>query len=410
MTRLVPSWRNHPWSVVGLLWIAFLINYLDRQVVFSIFPALRRDLHFSDTQLALTGTVFTWFYCLSMPFCGRLADILRRDRIIFASLVLWSLATLATGLSNSVIVFLASRAAMGITEALFMPAAVALIASAHTGATRSRALAIFATGQFAGIVLGGWYGGWAADHVGWRFGFYSLTVLGLCYAAALLKLLYDGRSFEHGRNLISTPADVLRSGAWLALAVQFFTFCFMLWILFAWLALFIHDRFALSLADSGLRATAFLQAGSATGTLAGGFLGDAAARRVSGGRLWVATAGLAAATPFAWPVFGQQSSLPAIEFCTAAFGLFGGLFMANLYSGAFDLVAESNYGFTAGALNLTGGLAGGTGVLIAGLLKESVGVAFSMQCAAGSAAVAAGVMAVVLVRRRVRQRTSGSEL
>lgn len=404
LTRFVPSRANRPWSVVGLLWVAFLINYLDRQVVFSILPALRRDLHFSDTQIALTGTVFTWVYCFSMPFSGRLADVVRRDRIIVASVILWSLATLATGLSNSVVPFLASRAAMGITEALFMPAAVALVASAHGGATRSRALAIFATGQFAGIALGGWYGGWAADHVGWRFGFYSLTVLGLVYAAALLKSLYDHRPFDLSCKATSKPADVLRSGAWLALAVQFFTFCFMLWVLLAWLALFIHDRFALSLADSGLCATVFLQAGSAAGTLAGGFLGDAAARRISGGRLWVATIGLAASTPFAWTVFRAQSSLATIEFCTAAFGLLGGLFMANLYSGAYDLVAECNYGFTAGALNLVGGLAGGTGVLIAGLLKESIGVAFTMQCAAASGALAAGLMAVVLGGRRVRQR------
>ncbi|MEO7142165.1 MAG: MFS transporter, partial [Bryobacteraceae bacterium] len=98
MPRLAAGKMVSPWLVVALLWVAFLINYVDRQSVFSIYPVLKRDLHLSDPQLGLAGTVFIWTYSLCMPFTGRLADLFRRDRIIIASIVLWSLATLGTGL------------------------------------------------------------------------------------------------------------------------------------------------------------------------------------------------------------------------------------------------------------------------------------------------------------------------
>ena len=118
---------------------------------------LTREMGMSNVQLGLVGTVFTWSYSLSMPFAGRIADVVPRERLVVASLLLWSLATLGTGISRSVSSFLFWRAAMGITESLFMPAALALIATVHAEATRSRALAIFATAQFAGIFAGGWY-------------------------------------------------------------------------------------------------------------------------------------------------------------------------------------------------------------------------------------------------------------
>jgi len=390
---------KHAWSVVGLLWVAFLINYLDRQVVFSIFPVLGRELHFSNTQLGLTGTVFTWVYCLSMPAAGRLADLVRRDRLVIASIVLWSLATLGTAMSGSVLTFLASRAAKGVTEALFMPAALGLIASLHRGSTRSLALATFATGQFAGIALGGWYGGWAADHTGWRVGFESLSLLGLSYAAVLwIAFRPDGNTHDREAAPAARPLDILKSRSWVALAAAFFTFCMMLWILLAWLAAFIHERFGLSLTRSGFLATVFLQAGSAAGTLAGGLLGDRAARAIPGGRLWVAAMGLFAAAPFGWAVLGANS-LQAAEVCSAAFGLCGGLFMANLYAGAYDVISERNYGLAAGALNLIGGFAGGVGMLLTGMLKASLGVAFAMRFAAVAAAAASVVMGAVVVRR-----------
>src|ERR1700674_2608493 len=106
------------WRVVALLWLAFLLNYVDRQMVFSIYPSLRADLGFTHIQLGLIGSIFLWVYSLSSALMGRLADLFRKDLLILSCLVLWSLATLGTGFSHSVNFFLFCRGMMGITESL----------------------------------------------------------------------------------------------------------------------------------------------------------------------------------------------------------------------------------------------------------------------------------------------------
>src|SRR5690242_15018448 len=82
------------WRIVAFLWLAFVINYMDRQILFSVFPLLRTDLRLSSTQLGFAGSTFTWMYCLSIMPAGWVADRFRRDRLIISTLVLWSGATL----------------------------------------------------------------------------------------------------------------------------------------------------------------------------------------------------------------------------------------------------------------------------------------------------------------------------
>jgi MFS family permease len=191
------------------------------------------------------------------------------------------------------------------------------------------------------------------------------------------------------------PLDVFRSRSYLALIAAFFTFCFVLWILLAWLANFIYERYHLSLTESGFRATLFLQSGCAAGVLLGGVLGDQFARRIPGGRFYVGGAGLFLGAPFAYAL-PAVDSLASLEFCSAAFGLFGGLFIANLYAGAYDVVSERNYGFAAGALNLIGGLAGGAAILLTGSFKASFGMAGLIRWGATASAFAAGIMAALV--------------
>jgi len=384
------------WLMAGLLWIAYLVNYVDRQVVFSIFPVLKADLRFSDAQLGLIGTVFMWVYSICMPLMGRIADVRRRDRLVLASLVLWSLATFGTGLSGSVTTFLFWRALMGITESLFMPAALGLVAVWHSGATRSRALALFATGQFAGIAVGGWYGGWMADHTGWRSGFFWLAALGIAYAVVLRAVFRDAPAHEApAKQRATAPLDVLKSRSYLALIAAFFTFCFVFWILLAWLANYIYEHYHLSLTESGFRATLFLQSGCAVGVLLGGVLGDRFAKCIPGGRFYVGGAGLFLCTPFAYALQAVDS-LASLEFCSAAFGLLGGLFIANLYASAYDVVSERNYGFAAGAMNLVGGLAGGAAIFLTGFFKASLGMAGLIRWGAIASMFAACIMAALV--------------
>src|SRR4051812_19410809 len=148
--------------------------------------------------------------------------------------------------------FLLLRGIIGISEALYFPAALGLVAVLHTGPTRSTAFAVHQSAQLAGIVVGGSYGGWAADHIGWRPGFLAVAVLGMLYAAVLHFTL--PRVGQHAPEQASTGSvrDLLRSNRYLVLSAAFCAFCAMLWILYAWLPNYLYERHHLTMQASGV--------------------------------------------------------------------------------------------------------------------------------------------------------------
>ena len=394
---------SRAWMLVALLWVAFLLNYIDRQAAFSIFPALERDLGFSSITLGLVGTVFIWTYSVGILISGKLADILPRPVLVLASLALWSLAILGSARSNSVSQFLFWRGAMGITEALYFPAAASLIAGFHTSVTRSRALAVHQSAQLVGGAAGGWFGGWSADHIGWRSGFSSLAWLGVAYAAILtpaLRWLIRSTPQESNSEAApgrSTPFDVIRSRPIQLLLAAFFFFCGVLWMIYAWLPHHLYQKYALSMTQAGLTATLYLQASTFVGMLLGGYLGD------KRGRLRIGCAGLFASPPFAWLIFAAPSLAMAIA-AAIGFGLTAGLFQANVFALAFDWVKENNRGFAAGLLNAAGGVSGGIGILTAGYYRETLGVAPAIAVAA----LATLLAGIALARRAPTGQPSSS--
>jgi MFS family permease len=348
--------------------------------------------------------LFIWVYSICTPFSGRLADMVRRDRLIISSLVLWSAATLGTALSTSASVFLFWRVAMGVTESLYIPAALATIAVLHPGSTRSKALALHSSAQFAGIVTGGWYGGWAADHIGWRTGFRALAIAGAAYAIVLWGVFRRMRHFETGAARSNTsPKNISRSSCYWMLALAFFSFCTMLWMLYAWLPSFIYDHYRLSMTESGLVATLYLQISCITGVLTGGVLADWLVQRVPSGRFLIAVVGLAGSAPFAYLSLASQS-LAMTRFSMAAFGFFAGIFIANTFAAAYDVVSKQEYGLAAGVLNLVGGMAGGAGILAAGLWKGSLGMAALMKWQAAASFACAIVLLLVVANRFAADR------
>jgi len=414
-TPAIPAGASQPntgitpraaWGILAFLWIAYVLNYVDRQVVFSIFPVLRAELGFSDAQLGLIGTMFLWVYSLCMPVTGRIADVLRRDRIIITSLVLWSLATLGTGLSTSATSLLAWRAVVGVTESLYVPAALATIAMLHPGSTRSKALAIHSSAQFTGIIGGGWYGGWAAEHVGWRPGFALLALAGIAYALVLWRVF---RKMPHmggpKQRRAATPAAIFKSRCYLALAAAFFAFCTMLWTLYAWFPNFIYERYHLSMTQSGLIATLYLQISCAAGVLTGGVLSDWMVKRIPSARFLIAVCGLAGCTPFAF-LSSAADSLTGAKLASAAFGFIAGVYIANIFAAAYDVISKQNYGLGAGLLNLTGGLSGGAAILAAGVWKESVGIVTLLKWEAIASAAGAFLLLAVVLNRFTRERRS----
>src|ERR1700733_12090355 len=254
------------WIVTGTLWLTFFLSYIDRQAVFSIFPVLRQELHFTNAQLGLVGSIFIWVYAFCFIFSGRLADVFRGDRLILTSVALWSLTMLGTATSRSVGGFLFWRGMIGITESLYFPAGIALLARVHPYSTRARALSIHCTAPICGIAMGGWLGGWMAERLGWRTGFSMLGIIGIAYVPILFAVL---RQVPHSRDQVprerASPIELLHSRCYLAQTLAFFMFNILIWVLYNWLPNFIYERYHLSLSESGLAATVFLQSGSAVG-------------------------------------------------------------------------------------------------------------------------------------------------
>ena len=387
------------WSVVAFLWFTFLLNYADRQLVFSIFPMLRRDLGFTDAKLGLIGSLFIWTYSLCMPLAGWLADRIRRERMILLSLILWSLATLGTAVSRTVPDVLFWRILMGITESLYAPAALGLIGLLHSESNRSTALSVHGSAQFAGIVCGAWYGGWIADHWGWRAGFVSLAVVGVAYAVVLALVCQRIPVLTTETTTApAKPAEIFHSRCYLVLILVFVSFGTMQWMLYVWLPDFIHEQYRLTLAQSGLSATLYLQTGSVAGLLVSGALADRLTARVAAARFYIVGVALLLCAPFAYFTLAVHR-LALLKLCAASFGFFAGFLMVNTFAAAYDVTSRRNFGFATGILNGLPGAASGAAIFLVGALKQSVGIVQIMSYGAAAAILCAGFALVTAALR-----------
>ena len=363
--------------LVAFLWFAYFLNYCDRQAVFSMFPVLKAELGFSDSQLGLIGAYFLWVYGLVSFFAGRIGDRFSKRRLIVMSLALWSLVTIASGLANSPGMLLALRALMGISEALFMPAAIALIANAFPPGARSRAIASLTTAQILGNVGGGWFGGWMAGEGQWRSAFFALGAVGLVFAlpcrAFLRGVSEEARLEAQSRGGLAALAGLTKAPTFGLLCVVFPVFVFGLWLLYGWLPNFLHEKFSLNLADAAFNATVFLQGATLVGLLTGGVLADALYRRTKAARLWLLTASLLGCAPFLHYLGGSET-LGATRLAAIGFGCFSGFLMGNIFPSSFEVVPADARASAVGVLNLFGAVVSGFATLFGGLWKERVGM------------------------------------
>lgn len=372
------------WLVVALLWGVALLNYLDRQVIFSLFPLLREDLHLTDPQLGLLGAAFLWVYGVTSPVAGWVADRWGCRPALIASLAIWSAITGATGFARSVPQLLSARAAMGVSEACYLPAALAMIARHHGEKTRSRATGIHYSGIYAGVVLGGVGGGWMGQHYGWRVPFLLLGAVGVVYSVVLWVLLpreadspgvrqVSPRFLQTSRALLSTPGFTTLLAVFAAKSVAD-------WLVYTWMPLYLYERFHLSLTSSGFAAAFSVQGASVAGILLGGWLADRWAARSPRGRLGTQALGLAAAAPFL--IFAGMAQSPWVLLGgLGAFGVGRGMNDANGMPVLCQFVRPEWRATGYGLLNCVGTLAGGFASLAAGAGKAAFGLGLMLQLA-----------------------------
>ncbi len=372
----IPS-GNNATVLVAFMWGAYFLNYCDRQAVFAMFPVLKTDLAMSDQQLGLTGSVFLWVYGVGCPLAGQLADKYSKRILVVISLVIWSLVTAATGFATSAVMLLLLRAAMGVSESLYMPAAIALTSNAHAPEKRSRAVAALTTAQIAGVIGGAWFGGWMANQGLWREAFFLLGCLGLVYAVPyfmFLSTVNEEAQVETRKASAGLAAtELFKVPTFVMLCFVFPTFVFGLWMLYSWLPNFLFEKFSLSLADAAFTATAYLQSATLVGLLCGGVLADKLFLITKASRLWLMAASLLLCAPCLHAI-GHSTTLTATCFSAAAFGLASGFLMGNIFPAAFEVVPGDTRASAVGLLNFFGAVVSGFAPLVGGMWKKSLGL------------------------------------
>lgn len=391
------SMVRRAWMLTGLLWVALCLNFADRQVVFSLFPVLRTELGFRETQLGLTGSLFLWVYALCSPIAGRIGDRFSKRLLIWLSLALWSGATLFTAFVQSPGPLLAGRASIGLTEALFYPAAVALIATVHDVGTRSRALAVFNSAAVVGVMVGGSFGGYAAQYWHWRWAFLGLGAAGLLYALPFGAFLR--RTPEQKPPAAQQAGGVgllLRRPALYILAMIYSAAAFTTYLLYTWLATFLTEKFALGLAEAGATATVYAKTAAWAGLGIGGWMADWLYRRYPTARFLVLGSAVLLTGPSVLLV-AYAPTLIWTKVGAVAFGLCNGAYQANLFASAFEVVEPERRALAVGLLNLVGASVSGFAGWGGGMWRETHGLASLMAWSALSC-VAAGALLLVALR------------
>jgi MFS family permease len=363
------------WVVVGLLWVVAMLNYLDRLMITTMRDPIVTAIPMSDAQFGLLTSVFLWVYGSVSPLGGFLADRFSRSKVIIASLLVWSVVTWLTGHVKTFDQLLWTRAVMGVSEACYIPAALALISDYHRGPTRSLATGLHMSGVYTGAALGG-IGGYIAETYGWRAGFSLFGIIGISYAIVLVFFLRDQTARE---SETKATKDVKPIAALIALfSVSAFWVLLALnalvgvanWGINGWLPTYLKDQFHLGLGSAGLSATAYIQTASFLGVLIGGAWADQWARRNGRARMMV--------PGFAYLVAGPCLFLSAIAGTLApalaglvVFGLARGFFDANHMPILRQLTNEKYSATGYGVLNFVSCTAGGVMILAGGMIKDA---------------------------------------
>jgi MFS family permease len=397
------------WLVVGVLWVVAALNYLDRLMITTMHDSVIAAIPMTETQFSWLTNAFLISYGVLSPFGGFLADRFNRSRLIIWSLFFWSLFTWLTGYATTYWQLVTVRALMGVSEAAYIPAALALIADYHRGSTRSLATGIHMTGISVGSGLGG-VGGVIADKYGWNVAFEVFGIFGVAYTFLLLFTLKDVSRGE-AESAVATEAqrprmgealaDLLRSRPFLLLMAFWGMLGIVGWGLAGWLPVYFKETFKLGQGAAGMSATAYLYSASIVGKLVAGTFADAWSRTNERARILVPVIGLCLAAPGIWLVTG-----PGILWIAIAGLILYGLTRTFADTNLMPIlcqVVDPRYRATGyGVLNMFAVFAGAIANYSGGRLRDagiSVGILF--QCSAVGLIVCAGILFMVKPKSQV---------
>ena len=405
------------WLVVALLFPVALLNYMDRQMISSMKASVIADIPMSaergseDQQSATNANnetekssedlkkkyentnwghmlgQFKWVYAFFSPIGGLIADRFSRRVTICCSLAVWSLITFITGTVTTYEGLLWTRTFMGVSEAFYIPAALAMITDYHTGSTRSRAIGIHQMGIYCGVILGG-FAGYAADwpDLGWRGSFRWIGIFGIVYAIPLFALLRDVRheaepsgSDSAANGFVGSVLRLLKSLLLLItnvsflLLVAYFTLPALAgWVIRDWMPSILKDSFQIGQGKAGVSATLYWQLAAIVAALGGGAWADVWMKHNPRGRIYVSALGMTLIIP-ALVLVGYATNGGTLTMAIGALILFGigwGFFDCNNMPILCQIVRPELRATGYGLMNMVSISCGGFADKIFGILKD----------------------------------------
>ena len=403
--------KTYPWIVVALLWVVALLNYMDRQMLATMRPSMQVDIHElgSATNFGYLMGIFLWVYGFMSPVSGIVADKFNRKWLITGSLFVWSGVTWMMGYANTFNQLYWLRAVMGISEALYIPAGLSLIADYHSDKTRSLAVGIHMTGLYMGQALGG-FGATLAANDSWQAAFHSFGIVGVVYAIILIMFLREKKAPVATKDAIH-PID--RSSLFKGLGVLFTNLSFWVilfyfaipslpgWGVKNWLPTLFAQNLNIDMAQAGPLSTITVAASSFLGVIFGGILSDRWVQKNNRGRIYTSAIGLGLTIP-ALLLVGFGHSLFNVLGAAFCFGFGYGMFDANNMPILCQIVSSKYRATAYGIMNMAGVFAG---AFITDLLGKStdagnLGKSFAML----SAIV---LVALVIQLAFLRPKTTG---
>ena len=331
--------RNiYPWVVVGLLSVVAFLNYLDRQMLSTMQAAIGVDI--AELQQAQNFgrlmAIFLWVYAVVSPFAGSIADRLSRKWLIVGSLGVWSLVTLLMGHCQSFSQMYWLRGLMGVSEALYIPSSLSLIADSHAGKSRSLAVGLHMSGLYLGQAVGG-FGAIFASALSWRMTFHWFGIIGVAYAVVLMFFLREKRSPAPAAKETSAPASqsILKSFGLIFSNIAFWVILFFFastslpgWATKNWLPTLFAQHLDGGMAVAGPVATITIAFASFIGVMVGGPLSDKWVKKNLKGRVYTSAIGLGMMIPALILMGLGKGVVPAIA-SGLIFGLGYGMFDTN---------------------------------------------------------------------------------
>lgn len=410
----MPYTKKYPWILVGLLWGVALLNYMDRQMLSVMKPSMQIDIAElqSATNFGYLMAVFLWIYGLMSPLSGIFADRFNRKWLVVGSLFVWSGVTFAMGYASTFQQLFWLRGIMGMSEALYIPAGLSLIADFHSSKTRSLAIGIHMTGLYMGQALGG-FGATIAATYSWQSTFHSFGFIGILYAVVLVFFLKEKslgtqigteiiKSNKAQDNFLKGMIKLFTNPSFWIILLYFTVVSIPGWATKNWLPTLFADNLHIDMSKAGPLSTITVAAASFLGVLFGGLLSDRWVQKNIKGRIYTSGIGLALTIP-ALLLMGFGHSLFNVIGAAFCFGFGYGMFDANNMPILCQFVSSKSRATGYGLMNMAGVFAGAfiTNLLGKSMDAGNLGRDFAMLAA---------VVLVILVIQLIFLKPKGNDV